>query len=106
LLAEVESSNRPAGSKTKRKGQRLKIVEIESGNDVMGENRDEPSTTGSGAEENNKNGDVEKSGLETSKGILGDLKVVNSVEREQEGISVDNTVNGEALVSEPNIPIS
>ena len=91
-----------AGAKTKKKGQRVKIVEIENGVDVNGENHAEPSTLGPGTEQNSENslpGHVEKGGLETTKGILEDPKVVNSVEREQGGVSMDGMGKGEISVS-------
>ena len=97
-----------AGAKTKRKGQRLKIVEIENGNDVAENNGIEPSALGPGNHKNNENGQplenglsdqVGKSSSETSKGILEDNQVINSVKHEQEGMPTDNMVNSETLVS-------
>ncbi|CAB4016991.1 ---NA---, partial [Paramuricea clavata] len=95
-----------AGAKTKRKGQRLKIVEIENGDDVTGNNGIEPSALGPGNHQNNENGQplenglsdqVGKSSSETSKGILEDSQVINSVKHEQEGMPMDNMVNSETL---------
>jgi hypothetical protein len=96
-----------AGAKTKRKGQRLKIVEIENGDDITGNNGIEPAL-GPGNHQNNENGQplenglsdqVGKSSSETSKGILEDNQVINSVKHEQEGMPTDNMVNSETLVS-------
>ena len=87
------------GAETKKKGQRLKIEEIESVNDVIVKNRvDDLGPGNEKSEENTVPDTIKETELETSKKILEDLKVVNGVKDEKEGISEDNSVNSETSV--------
>ena len=88
-----------AGEKTKKKGQRLKIEEIESVDDATVGNRVDDLRPGNEkSEENIVPNTVKETELETSKKILEDLKVVNSVKDVKQGMSGDNSVNGETSV--------
>ena len=79
-----------AGAKTKKKGQRLKIVEVENSDSLENGKRSE----------NGLKGQVQDNNLEGSKGIMEDLKVVNSGKHEQEGMTMDKMVNGHTTVSD------
>ena len=93
-------NNDNAGAETKKKGQRLKIEEIESINDVIIQNRvQDVGPVNEKSKEKSQPETVEKSELDTSEKILEDLKVINSVKEEEEGMSLDNLVNGETVVS-------
>ena len=76
-----------------------KLREIESVDDVIVKNRvDDLGPGNEKSEENTVPDTIKETELETSKKILEDLKVVNGVKDEKEGISEDNSVNSETSV--------
>ena len=98
-----ELENEETGTKAKKKGQRLKIVEIDSTDDVIAKNGAEPSAVWSGNEQNGEDDQVAERDLETSKGVSKDITVINGGKQEQEGLSMDKKVNSKSLLSEDDL---
>lgn len=95
-----------AGAKANKKGQRLKIIDVENSDDVAGENHAEPLVMESGNEESNENGlpdQVEEKNLETSEGILEGVKGTDEDKTQQQELSVDNKENDGSSVGDINI---